>query len=637
MKNNLVAAAIVGVLMTSSFFAAEVPESTTDLVVIGSTPGGVACAVRAAREGLHVVLVNHHAHLGGMLTSGLGYWDTLYDGKRSPIFDEVRQGMIEYYRVKYGENSVQHRAAMPDPDRTKWSRGMFEPHVAEKVITDMVKRETNIAFLAGYYAVEMTKKDRIVTSVTVRQMNGPGVQRLAARAFVDATYEGDLAALAGVECRIGREGRAEYGEEHAGKIFVRMVPTQTTPEQTLMHRIGLRPYGAGHVYEVSDKSPGSADKAIQAYNTRPFLTCDPKRRMAPSKPVNYRRNDYLKFDRRYVGDAKMTINSGNSFNAPILVGENHDWPTADWATRKKIEDAHWDWCVGLLYFMQNDQTIPEKQREDFRRWGLPRDEFADNNNRPYEIYVREARRIVGRYVFREQDARMEPGRQRSPSHSDSVTVVEWPLDSHSCTTDQITGYPYDGKMNLGHLSVPGQVPYRCLLPREVDNLLVPVCLSATHVGWGSIRLEPVWMSTGEAAGFAAALAHRAKTTPAEVNVDQLQRMLIEKGFIVAYFADAGIGSGNPWVPAVQWCGTRGYFTTYEARPDELLTRSVAQAWAKSQPAATTNDAPVTAQEFVALLSDDHARQTVGQLGIALDKPLTRGDACRLLQALGGKP
>ena len=196
-----------------------------------------------------------------------------------------------------------------------------------------------------------------------------------------------------------------------------------------------------------------------------------------------------------------------------------------------------------MWFLQNDESVRPESRERYRRIGLPLDEFPDNDNIPYEMYVREARRIVGRHVFTEHDNRPAPGLVRTPIHADSIAFTDWAMDSHDCTWDRSPGYAYDGKLILTEESRPAQIPWRSLLPQGVDNLIVPVCLSATHVAWGAVRLEPVWMMTGEAAGLAAALARRQGTTPGKLDADLLVRALCEKRHFVSFFNDLEAAAG----------------------------------------------------------------------------------------------
>jgi hypothetical protein len=196
------------------------------------------------------------------------------------------------------------------------------------------------------------------------------------------------------------------------------------------------------------------------------------------------------------------------------------------------------------------------------------------------MYVREARRIVGRHVFSEHDNSPAPGLGRAPLHPDSVAVTDWYMDSHSCTTDSRPGFHYDGKLILTEESRPAQIPYRALLPQGVDNLLVPVCLSATHVAWGAVRLEPVWMQTGEAAGLAAALARQQQTTPGKLDARQLVRTLAARRHLIAFFNDVKVTAPEPWIPAAQYFGALGFFHDYNARPDEPLKKATAKLWAE---------------------------------------------------------
>jgi hypothetical protein len=194
------------------------------------------------------------------------------------------------------------------------------------------------------------------------------------------------------------------------------------------------------------------------------------------------------------------------------------------------------------------------------------------------MYVREARRLVGRHVFIEQDNSLAPGLARTPIMPDSIAITDWYMDSHSCTKDSRPGYHYDGKLILTAESRPAQIPYRSLLPKDVDNLLVPVCLSASHVAWGAVRLEPVWMCTGEAAGFAAALSKKENTTPGKLNADHLVRALVDHQQLVSFFNDIKVTDPEGSIPAVEYFATKGFFADYDARTGDVLTAKVALAW-----------------------------------------------------------
>jgi hypothetical protein len=228
--------------------------------------------------------------------------------------------------------------------------------------------------------------------------------------------------------------------------------------------------------------------------------------------------------------------------------------------------------------VQNDPEAPEKDRKQFENYGLAADEFPDNNHAPYEIYVREARRLVGRYVFKEQDNVIAEGIARTPIHSDSIAMTDWPVDSVACLPRKAPGGNTDGIFFLGEESRPAQVPYRSILTNEIENLLVPVAISASHVGWGSIRLEPVWMQLGESAGFAAALAVKGQQTPTKLDPDALIRKLASSRVMISFFNDVDVTSDAPQVAAAQYFGTKGFFASYDAKLDEPLTEAVKAAW-----------------------------------------------------------
>ncbi|HWA99053.1 MAG TPA: FAD-dependent oxidoreductase, partial [Pirellulales bacterium] len=278
-----------------------------------------------------------------------------------------------------------------------------------------------------------------------------------------------------------------------------------------------------------------------------------------------------------------------------------------------------------------------------------KDEFADNGHVPYEMYVREARRIVGRHVFNEQDNSLAEGFARTPVHADSVAVTDWYMDSHACTTDSRPNYHYDGKLILTEESRPAQIPYRALLPQELDNLLVPVCLSATHIAWGAVRLEPVWMQTGEAAGVAAGLAKREGTTPGELDADLLVRTLAERRHLVSFFNDLKVDAEDPRIAAIEYLGTRGFVHDYNARLDESLAPGTAKLWAKAcgDMLSGTLDANALAKAVAQSEAETAATLSAGEFAAMLlsrsatalsdDQPITRGAAAMMILAVLNRP
>ena len=556
---------------------AEEESKSYDLVVIGGTPGGIACAVRAAREGASVLLVNRHDHLGGIVTSGLGVWDTLWEGKRSPIYDEVRAALFNHYLTTYGPDSPQYRDALPG--KSGHSNGRYEPHVAEKIITALVEREKNITVLRGFIPVAVEREGALLKSLSLQALTAGNHLTVRAKVFADCTYEGDLAALAKVPYRVGREARAEFHEPHAGIVF--MHPSSEPPSAefaqvaALHNALKLRRFPGWQV--VMPESTGAADDAVQACNYRTILTTDPGNRAPIPKPDNYA--PYFLKSLEIFSGVESIPNEKFGWNRPQLVGQQTAYVEGDWTVRQRIMDEHWEATLGLLYFLQNDPSVPASVRQAWLGYGLAKDDFADTGHRPYEMYIREARRIAGRAVFTEHDATLAPGLPRAPAHADSVAMTEWYLDTHSCTAARVRGGLDEGKMMLEQETFPGEIPYRCLLPQGVDNLLVPVCLSATHVAWGTVRLEPVFMQTGEAAGLAAALAVKNHTTPAQLDPDQLVRALCERHSMVAFFNDVDVSANQPWIAAVEYFGAKGFFHDYNARPAEPLNSATGKAWA----------------------------------------------------------
>jgi hypothetical protein len=564
------------VLLAKDAMADAVDGKSYDLLVVGGTAGGIACAVRAAREGCSVLLVQHNRHIGGMLTNGLMQWDALYGGPRAPLFSELLTNIERHYIERFGKDSQDHQTMRYTHQH--YPIGWVEPHVMERECHRLVAAEKNITLLLDHYPIAVEREGTELKSAILRAYGTDKEIRVNASMFADGTYEGDLLALAKVPYRTGREARDEFDEPHAGKIFVNI--DHSAPQSVVDQRLNIRAYSSRQG-TVDPTSPFTADGAVQAFNYRFCVTRDPANRiLLTAPPPGYRREEYLDYERKSIS-TNAGPNQKSHMNSPILPGENHDYPEASWEGRKKIIERHKNFALGLMWFLQNDESVSEKKRQEYRQWGLPKDEFADNGHVPYEMYVRESRRIVGRHVITEQDGTLASAYARTPIQPDSVATTDWYMDSHSCTTDSRPGFRYDGKLILTEESRPAQVPYRSLLPKGVDNLLVPVCLSATHVAWGAIRLEPVWMQTGEAAGLAAALAKAHRTSPATLNPDLLLRALCERRHLVSFFNDIKVDAEDPRIPAAQYFATKGFFHDYHARLDEPLSSLTAAVWSEA--------------------------------------------------------
>ncbi|MDB6072920.1 MAG: protein-xanthan lyase [Verrucomicrobiaceae bacterium] len=609
-----------------------------DFVIVGGTGSGVLCAVRAAREGCSVLLVQHNRHIGGIMANGLMQWDALYGGPRAPLFTELLGNIEKHYIDTFGRDSGDHQIIRYTHEH--YPMGWAEPHVAEREFNRLVAGEKNITLLLSHYAAAVKREGSLIKGITLREYGTTHDVHVTGTSFADATYEGDLFALAKVPYRVGREARDEYQEPHAGKIFVNI--DSSVPQSVAEQHLNIAHYKSRQG-SVDPTSPFTADGAVQAFNYRFCVSRDPANRLLPDKPASYNREEFVAFNRKSIA-TNGGPNLKSHMNSPILPGENHAYPEASWPEREKIIQRHLDFALGLMWFLQNDASISPAKRAEYREWGLAKDEFTDHGHIPYEMYVREARRIVGRHVITEQDNVLTTDYGRTPIQPDSIAFTDWYMDSHSCTNDSRPGFHYDGKLILTEESRPIQIPYRSLLPQGVDNLLVPVCLSATHVAWGAIRLEPVWMQTGEAAGFAAALAKKDGVTPAVLNADKLVRMLVERRQMVSFFNDVKVTGPEAWIPAVQYLATRGFFSSYDARANDPLDAETAKLWA----AATTKhtDArqlatslakvkpqePITAAAFAALLKHD---EMLTKFTLTPEKPISRGDACRLIYCLTG--
>jgi len=627
------------------------------LVVYGATPGGIALAIRAAREGLTVLLVNHTQHLGGMFVNGLGTMDTLYNGARSPLYDELRYHIYDYYRTKYGKASNQYEAALPGFAKTK-----FESHVVEYIVDHMVGREPNIKVAKGFYPHGVEKSNGRISTVTFHAMDGDSTFSAKGNLFADCSYEGDLAHVSGVPMRFGRESQAEFGERHAGIAY--MEKDHWPPSDDVLQqedfkeerRLNLFQYDSWSA-PLPHRDTGLADENIQAYNIRTTLTNNPENRIIPGKPKNYDPNYLKKYFEDVRGMGLKVPNNKTSWNHPELVGEQNKYMLGTWAQRRQVTEKFREVTLALLYFKQNDPSVPEKERNEWKTYGLPKDEYADNGHMPYELYVREGRRLVGKKVFTEHDASLQPGLRRAPIHGDSISVTEWFMDSHACTLGQLPGSKLEGEVMLKNKTYPGQVPLGTILTDEAENLLVPVCLSASHIGWGTIRLGTTGMSICEAAGYLAVLSEGRGMAPAGIKTDELVRLLASKRVMVSFFNDVEGREYAAWYPAVQYLGTQGFFCTYEAKAEEKLSRSLAEAWlgrvrrwrrregldsraaAEILAAEADSEGGVTATAFAERLAGEiggrgfdigNLRRLLGDFGIDPRQPISRGNACILI-------
>ena len=632
-----------------------------NLLVVGGNPGGIACAITAAREGLEVILTNHTPVLGGLPANGLSLWDTLYEGRRSPIYDELRWGLFDYYKEKYGEDSQDYRNSLPAPPDTPasyHSNGRYEANVFESLITQMVEAESNIRVIRNVYPVEADREGRLVKSVTLAEMNGGKRYEVDADAFADCSYEGDLMAVSGTSYRVGRESRDEFGEPHAGHIFMEKLGDADDDADYVDSRVrrikenlNLRHLGYRFL-RVLEESTGAGDGVVQAYNYRMVLTEDPDNQYIPECPEGYD-PEYLKT----LGWSSVNGPLPNrkwGWNRPQILGSQSAYPEGDWSVRRKVMDEHLKATFQIFHFLRNDPSVDDEVKERWRGLGFAKDEFRENGHVPYEIYVREGRRLEGRYMFTQHDASLGADYDRAPIFGDSIAFTEWYMDTHGCTNEKAKGAIEEGKLVLTWQTFPGQLSYRTLLPKDIDNLLIPGCASSTHVAWGTVRLEPTWMNIGESAAHAVALARRENVQPASVDVNALQMELAERRISMTFFNDIDIAAPEAWIPAIQFLGAKGFFPSYDAKPEKALDAATARNWAKGAGDLLNGDlderslaaalqrqpdvnGSVEAGAYCIQLADcgvSPDRQTVERLcraiGVDMNRPLTRGDACNLI-------
>ena len=632
-----------------------------DLLVVGGNPGGIACAITAAREGLEVILANHTPVLGGLPANGLSLWDTLYEGRRSPIYDELRWGLFDYYKEKYGEDSEDYRNSLPAPPDTPasyHSNGRYEARVFESLITQMVDAESNIRVIRNVYPVEADREGRLVKSVTLAEMNGGKRYEVDADAFADCSYEGDLMAVSGTSYRVGRESREEFGEPHAGHIFMEKLSDADDDTDYVDSRVrrikenlNLRHLGYRFL-RVLEESTGAGDGVVQAYNYRMVLTEDPDNQYIPECPEGYD-PEYLKT----LGWSSVNGPLPNrkwGWNRPQILGSQSAYPEGDWSVRRKVMDEHLKATFQIFHFLRNDPSVDDEVKERWRGLGFAKDEFRENGHVPYEIYVREARRLEGRYMFTQHDASLGADYDRAPIFGDSIAFTEWYMDTHGCTNEKAKGAIEEGKLVLTWQTFPGQLSYRTLLPKDIDNLLVPGCASSTHVAWGTVRLEPTWMNIGESAAHAIALARRENVRPAAVDVNRLQMELAERRISMTFFNDIDVAAPEAWIPAIQFLGAKGFFPSYDAEPDKALDAETARNWAKGAGELLNGDLDarslaaalqrqpdvngmVDAGAFCIQLADcgvspdrQAGERLCRAIGVDMSRPLTRGDACNLI-------
>ena len=549
MKRLILVLAVVAVAAARPQLNTQPQTPVYDVVVYGGTSAAVSAAVQARRMGKTVVVVSPDQHLGGLSSGGLGFTDTGDKSVIGGVSREFYQRIWAQYdkpeawkwqkREEYG-NKGQGTPAIDGAQRTMW---IFEPHVAERVFEDLI-REHGLEVHRGEWLNRtggVRKNGARVVSITT--LSG---RTYAGRMFVDATYEGDLMAAAGVNYAVGREAQSTYGEKwngiqtgvlhhrhHFGVLSAKISPyvVPGDAKSGLLPRISAEPPGAF----------GQADKRIQAYCYRLCLTDHPDNRLPFPKPDGYDpaqyelllrifatgwRETFQKFDP--IPNRKTDTNNHGPFSTDNI-GFSYDYPEASYERRREILKEHEIYQKGWLYFIANDPRVPKDVQEEMRRWGLAKDEFTGSGGWPHQIYVREARRMIGAFVMTEQELL-----KQKPT-PDPVGMGSYTIDSHNV---QRYVTPDGSVQNEGDIGVstngPYSIAYGAIVPRrgQADNLLVPVAVSSSHIAFGSIRMEPVFMVLGQSAATAAALAIDGGTSVQEVPYTRLRERLLKDGQVL---------------------------------------------------------------------------------------------------------
>jgi hypothetical protein len=494
-----------------------------DVIVYGATPGGFCAAIAAAREGAKVILIEPTAHIGGVNTGGLSFSDSNQTVRSTllGLFEEWHQRVA----ADYAARGVKLPYDVAVKNNAVWT---YEPHVAARV-TDTMLKEAGVTVLTRQPLADVEKEGARIVGLRTPA----GVH--TAKVFVDATYEGDLLAKAGVYWHLGRESRGEYGESLAGRQY---------PKQ-LMAIDGFDAHGLPlpFITTVRKGDDQEGEQTVMVYSFRLCLTKDPANRVPFPAPKAYDparfelvRRYFLKYPKAPLPWDLYPL-PGNKFDANNgihkmfsmgLVGEANGWCASDPAGRAKLWDKHKEYTLEFYHFLTTDAAVPAKIRETMAELGLCRDEFPETGHWSPQLYVREGRRLDGRYTLSQKDVLDEPKKE------DPIAVSSFPIDSHDCRRIALP----EGVLNEGTIfpvRMPGRphgyayhIPYRAITPAaaECTNLLVPVALSATHVAYSSVRVEPTWMAIGQSAGIAAALAAKEGVTVQSLDYDRLRVRLL---------------------------------------------------------------------------------------------------------------
>lgn len=600
-RNGLVAlAALIALSCTN--------PRKADIVVYGATSSGVAAALQASRMGKSVILLDPGTHIGGLTTGGLSWTDI---GNKVVVGGVARE-FYQRIKKKYEDPKlwtsetrddyfVRRRGPNQQDEDAMWT---FEPKIASAVYAEMMA-EANVKVITKARLDLAPGKGVVKEGARIIAIVMEDGTRYDGRMFIDATYEGDLLAKAGASYTVGREANATYNETWNGSqaphFHLHQFPDGANVDPYVVP--GKPESGVLPIIDTTGPGEeGAADKRIQAYCFRMCLTSDPKNSLPIAKPEGYDEKDHellLRFaetgkyhepSRKYdpIPNLKTDTNNHGAVSTDYM-GANYDYPEGDYATRERIVKRHEVYQKGYMWTLQNHPRVPEKIRAYYRQWGLPKDEFTTNGGWPTQLYIREARRLVGPAVMTEHHVM---GRVVA---KDSIGMGAYGMDSHNVQR-YITKQGYvrnEGNVQVGGFP-PYPVSYQSIVPKkgEADNLLVPVCLSASHIAYGSIRMEPVFMVLGQSAATAAAQAIDASIPVQDVDYAKLRARLIADKQVLEAPAELSRGDLDPAqlegividnqfaTVSAAWKGARGskprlgpsYFYDLDARDGRATAR-----------------------------------------------------------------
>ena len=527
-------------LLISTRGMSQKRQSEFDICIYGESAAGVMAAVQSARMGKNVVLISKHRHVGGLVTAGLTATDMNRNDMVGGLTREFYQKIYQYYSDSSAWKNQNREAffvkslkrtytGKNDERKMQW---VYESGVAEKIMLDMMKQAGVTLWMNEQLAVENPVKKSAQQITGIRLQSG---KNITAKVFIDASYEGDLMAKAGVSYMVGREDNQTYNETLNGyRVNYEQGTSLSTVSPYIKEGVpasGLLPY----IDKAATLTQGAKDHRVQAYCYRLTLTDDPANRIKIEKPAGYDPLWYEVLVRYINQNSELTLqkiitltpmpNRKTDTNHLDFFGASFDYAEASYAQRKLIEKRHKDYALGMLWLLEHDPRIPEHIRKEMSEWGLPKDEFGDTDHFPNQIYVREARRMIGAFVMSEKNVVKE----EREAAKNPVGLGSYALDCHyvSKVIDSSGKLRYEG--TIFKPTTPYPISYFSITPKKAEctNLLVPVCLSASHVAYSTIRMEPVYMILGQSAAVAAAMAIDSKVAVQELSYTALADRLIK--------------------------------------------------------------------------------------------------------------